>query len=123
MFCRDGGRQAIAHRARCRRSLRVEAAEAVEAMQPRRVIAGTVGEDRILGRVRLDVLHDRSHLHIARAGFRWCGPGQVSQRFSASGIPVAFFDGQQVIAVPALQSFFDDICHDQNRPLLCPPCP
>ncbi len=43
----NGSRQAIAHRAGRRRGLRVEAAEAMEAVQPGGVVAGAVGEDRI----------------------------------------------------------------------------
>ncbi|KAG1182798.1 hypothetical protein G6F35_015512 [Rhizopus arrhizus] len=64
----DGGRQAVAHRARGGRQLRAETGEAVKAVQPGSVVARAVGHDGI-GRQRLfQVGHDLAHLQRAWGG-------------------------------------------------------
>ena len=55
---RDRRRHAIAHRADVRCELRAKAAVAVQPVQPRRVVAGAVGHDRVVGQPRVEPLHD-----------------------------------------------------------------
>ena len=65
---RDRRRHAVAHRAAGRRELGLEAAILEEAMQERRVVAGAVGDDRI---VRQPLVQPGDHLaHVHRAGQR-----------------------------------------------------
>jgi len=53
----DAGRDAVTHGAAGWRQLRAHGAVTVEAVRPRGVIAGAVGENGVGGRLRHDVLH------------------------------------------------------------------
>ena len=65
---RDRRGHAVAHRAGVGRELRAIAAVAVEPVQPRRVVAGAVGEDRVVGQPRIEPRDDLPH--VERAGNR-----------------------------------------------------
>ncbi len=91
-------RHAIAHRARGRRDMGAEAAEAVEAVDPGGVIAGAVAEDRVVGQVVAQPDHDLAEIDAAGLRRRLCrsrrdtrharpglgAPGQRGGRLSAS---------------------------------------
>ncbi len=77
LFCGNGCRQPVTHRARSRSSLRAKTAKAMEAVQPRGVIARAVGHDRILGQYAFEKGHDWSHRHFARSGLRRRRPGKI----------------------------------------------
>src|SRR5213082_3379439 len=73
---RDRGRQAVAHRARGRGELGAQRAVGEEAVDPAVVVAGPVGDDRVVGQPAAQPGHELGHLQ--RAGVRdGLAPGEV----------------------------------------------
>ena len=86
---RDGGGQAVAHRARGRRDLRPRPLEAEIAMQERRIVTRAVGDDGVLGQVGRKPADHLLHPHRAGGGLR--GLPRLVMRAQAGGpvVPAA----------------------------------
>ena len=69
-FCRDGGRDAVAHRARIRRELRSVRSKAKVPMDPARVIARAVGDDRVVRKALVEPADDLPQVDVTRHGAR-----------------------------------------------------
>ncbi|MCY1377793.1 hypothetical protein D9M69_653830 [compost metagenome] len=83
---RDRRRRAVAHRAGSRRALRGEAAEAMVAVYPGGVVAGTIGQDRVFRQHLFQIGHDRPHLHRAGSGFGRCRPCEIVRMRGGRGL-------------------------------------
>ena len=73
---RDGRGHAIAHRGRRRRDMGHEFAEPIEAVDPRRIIARAVTQDRVGRHMIAQPDHDLAEVDVAGLRCRGAGPGE-----------------------------------------------